>query len=195
MHTPRRHPRLHRVGDPRDDPARHLSTRLSTWPRASRTFPPAPTCSRTARSRQFRDNINQYAITWGSKRLRDALAKKYDEWYRNAGRPETDITVTCGATEAMVSALMAIVDPGDEVIVFEPFYENYGPDAVLCGASPVYSRSPQTGTLDLDRLAAAFSKKTRAIVVNTPTTLGPRADGARAGGDRRAVPEATMRGP
>src|SRR5438552_878654 len=82
--------------------------------------------------------------------------------------PETEITVTCGATEAMASALLAIVDPGDEVIVFEPFYENYGPDAILCGAKPVYVPLAAAQELDLDRLAAAFSARTRAIIVCTP---------------------------
>src|SRR5438128_3025652 len=81
---------------------------------------------------------------------------------------ETEITVTCGATEAMASALLAIVDPGDEVIVFEPFYENYGPDAILCGAKPVYVPLAAAQELDLDRLAAAFSARTRAIIVCTP---------------------------
>src|SRR5207244_10048770 len=82
--------------------------------------------------------------------------------------PDTEITVAGGATEAMASALLAIVDPGDEVIVFEPFYENYGPDAILCGAKPVYVPLAATRELDLDRLAAAFSARTRAIIVCTP---------------------------
>jgi aminotransferase len=112
--------------------------------------------------------VNQYAITWGTKRLRDALARKYLEWYGMTVDPEAEIVVTCGATEAMASALLAIVDPGDEVIVFEPFYENYGPDAILCGAVPVHVPIPTSGELDLDRLAAAFSMRTRAIIVCTP---------------------------
>jgi aminotransferase len=82
--------------------------------------------------------------------------------------PETELTVTCGATEAMASALLALVDPGDEVIVFEPFYENYGPDAILCDAKPVFVPLLPGQPLDLDRVAAAFSGRTRAIVVNTP---------------------------
>src|SRR5438094_624179 len=82
--------------------------------------------------------------------------------------PETEITVTCGAAEAMASALLGIVDPGDEVIVFEPFYENYGPDAILCGAKPVYVPLAAAQELDLDRLASAFSARTRAIIVCTP---------------------------
>src|SRR3989449_8633402 len=99
---------------------------------------PAPDVLKEAAARAIRDDVNQYAITWGAKRLRDALARKYAEWYAMTVDPEAEITVTCGATEAMASALLAIVDPGDEVIVFEPFYENYGPDAILCGAQPVF---------------------------------------------------------
>jgi aminotransferase len=100
--------------------------------------------------------------------LRDALARKYAEWYGMAVNPETEITVTCGATEAMAAALLAIVDPGDEVVVFEPFYENYGPDAILCGARPVYVPMAAAEELDVDRLARAFSGRTRAIIVCTP---------------------------
>jgi aminotransferase len=129
---------------------------------------PAPEALKEAAVRAIRDDLNQYAITWGAKRLRDALARKYAEWYGMTVDPEAEITVTCGGTEAMASALLAIVDPGDEVIVFEPFYENYGPDAVLCGATPVYVPMAVDGELDLDRLAAAFSRRTRAIVVCTP---------------------------
>src|SRR5207248_992916 len=98
----------------------------------------APDVLKQAAARAIADDVNQYAITWGAKRLRDSLARKYAEWYGMTVNPETEITVTCGATEAMASALLAIVDPGDEVIVFEPFYENYGPDAILCAAKPVY---------------------------------------------------------
>ena len=128
---------------------------------------PCPDVLKEAAAKALRDDINQYAITWGAKRLRDALAQKYADWYGMTVNPETEITVTCGATEAMASALLAIVDPGDEVIVFEPFYENYGPDAILCGAKPVYVPLA-AGELDLDRLAAAFSPRTRAIIVCTP---------------------------
>src|SRR5919109_1227583 len=129
---------------------------------------PCPEILKAAAAKAITDDINQYAITWGAKRLRDALARKYRNWYGMDVNPETEITVTCGATEAMASALLAIVDPGDEVIVFEPFYENYGPDAILCGARPVYVPMPVDAELDLDRLAAAFSRRTRAIIVCTP---------------------------
>lgn len=129
---------------------------------------PAPGVLKDAAARAVQDDLNQYAITWGAKRLRDALTRKYADWYGLRLDPETELTVTCGATEAMASALLAIVDPGDEVIVFEPFYENYGPDAILCGAKPVYVPMAVDTELDLDRLAAAFSARTRAIVVCTP---------------------------
>ena len=81
-------------------------------------------------------DINQYAITWGAKSLRNAIAQKFESTQGVTVDPEREITVCCGATEAMMSAMMAIINPGDEVIVFEPFYENYGPDAILSGASP-----------------------------------------------------------
>lgn len=129
---------------------------------------PAPDVLKEAAIKAIRDDVNQYAITWGAKRLRHALARKYHDWYRMSVDPETEITITCGATEAMASALMAIVDPGDEVVVFEPYYENYGPDAILCGAKPVYVPMPIDGELDLDRLARACSRRTRVIIVNTP---------------------------
>ena len=129
---------------------------------------PCPDIMKEAAARAIQDDVNQYAITWGARRLREALARKYHAWYGMTVNPETDITVTCGATEAMASALLAIVDPGDQVIVFEPFYENYGPDAILCGAAPVYVPLGTSGVLDEDRLAAAFSERTRAIVLCSP---------------------------
>ncbi len=129
---------------------------------------PCPDVLKEAAARAIRDDMNQYAITWGAKRLRDALARKYADWYGMTVDPETEVTVTCGATEAMASALLAIVDPGDEVIVLEPFYENYGPDTILCGARPLYVPIAAGAELDLDRLAAAFSQRTRAIIVCTP---------------------------
>jgi aminotransferase len=129
---------------------------------------PAPDLLKEAAARAIHDDINQYAITWGARRLRHALASFYHQWYGLDADPEREITVTCGATEAMISTLLAVVDPGDEVIVFEPFYENYGPDTILADASPVYVPLDPGQPLDLDRLAAAFSPRTRAIVVNTP---------------------------
>ena len=136
----------------------------------SQGFPnfPAPAVLKEAAARAIRDDVNQYAITWGAARLRNALAAKYQDWYGLAVDPMTQVTVTCGATEAMASSLLAIVNPGDEIIVFEPFYENYGPDAILCDARPVFVPLVPGEPLDLDRLAAAFSPRTRAVIVCTP---------------------------
>jgi len=114
-------------------------------------------------------DVNQYAITWGAKNFRNAIAEK-SSWYLGLEvDPERDITVTCGSTEAMIAAMMAIVNPGDEVIVFEPFYENYGPDAILSGATPRYvTLTAPDWTFDPDELAAAFNDNTKAIIINTP---------------------------
>ena len=135
---------------------------------------PAPELLKEAAARAIRDDINQYAITWGARRLRHALARTYAETYGLEADPEREITVTCGATEAMIATLLAVVDPGDEVIVFEPFYENYGPDTILADARPVYVPLEPGRPLDLDRLAAAFSPRTRAIIVNTPSNPSGR---------------------
>ena len=135
---------------------------------------PCPDVLKEAAARAIRDDVNQYAITWGAKRLRDALARKYADWYGMRVDPEAEVTVTCGATEAMASTVLALVDPGDEVIVLEPFYENYGPDAILCGARPVFVPMAPGAPLDLDRLAAAFSDSTRAIIVCTPNNPAGR---------------------
>lgn len=115
------------------------------------------------------DDINQYAITWGARDFREAIARK-TKWYLGLEiDPETEITVTCGSTEGMIAAMMATVDPGEEVIVFEPFYENYSPDAILSDARPrhVPLRAPDW-TFDRDELRAAFSDKTRAIIICNP---------------------------
>jgi aminotransferase len=134
----------------------------------------APDLLKEAAARAIHDDINQYAITWGAQALRDAVARKYARWYGLGADPEREITVTCGATEAMISTLLAVVNPGDEVIVFEPFYENYGPDTILADARPVYVPLTSDEPLDLDRLAAAFSSRTRAIIVNTPSNPSGR---------------------
>ena len=135
---------------------------------------PAPELLKTAAAQAIHDDINQYAITWGAGRLRRALAASYARRYGLEADPEREITVTCGATEAMIATLLAVVDPGDEVIVFEPFYENYGPDTILADARPVYVPLEPGQPLDLDRLAAAFTTRTRAIVVNTPSNPAGR---------------------
>ncbi len=130
---------------------------------------PAPAAVKDAAKRAIDADVNQYAITWGSKSLRDALAKTYADLYGMKVDPETMLTVTCGATEAMISTLLAIVDPGDEVVVLEPFYENYGPDTDICGAKPVYvALRPPDNVFDPDELRAAFGPRTKAIIVNTP---------------------------
>jgi len=135
---------------------------------------PSPDVLKDAACDAIRRDINQYAITWGATRLRNILATKYHEWYGMEVNADTEITVTCGATEAMASTLLAIIDPGDEVVVLEPFYENYGPDAVLCEAKPVFVPMAPGEPLDLDRLAAACSERTRAIIVNTPNNPAGR---------------------
>jgi aspartate/methionine/tyrosine aminotransferase len=115
-------------------------------------------------------DLNQYAVTWGAKPLRDAIAAKTARWYPDwVVDPETEVTVTCGATEGMIAAFLAILDPGDEVIVFEPFYENYGPDAILSGAVPRYVtlREPDW-SFDPDELRAAVTPRTRGLVLNSP---------------------------
>lgn len=130
---------------------------------------PMPEPMKDAACAAIHGDINQYAITWGTPALRLAIAEKYRRWYDMDIDPDREITVCCGATEAMAAVFLALIDPGDEVIVFEPYYENYGPDAILAGAKPVFV--PLEGLewkLDPEKLRAAFSKKTRAIVVNTP---------------------------
>jgi aminotransferase len=114
-------------------------------------------------------DVNQYAITWGSKDFRDAIARKTRSYLGLDINPETEITVTCGSTEGMIAAMMATVDPGDEVIVFEPFYENYAPDAILSDARPrhVPLRAPDWN-FDRDELRRTFNEKTKAIIVCNP---------------------------
>jgi aspartate/methionine/tyrosine aminotransferase len=114
-------------------------------------------------------NVNQYAITWGAKSLRDAIVERVAATQGLAIDPEREITVCCGATEAMMSAMMAVINPGDEVVIFEPFYENYGPDAILSGASPRFVKlRPPDWSFDPEELAAAFTPATKAIILNTP---------------------------
>jgi aspartate/methionine/tyrosine aminotransferase len=131
---------------------------------------PAPAELVEAASRAMADGYNQYAITWGSPRLRQALAEKV-RWFNGLQvDPERNITVTCGATEAMMATLLATVNPGDEVIVFEPFYENYGPDAKLSGAVPrfIRLRLEEGFPFDPDEIRAAITPRTRAMIINTP---------------------------
>jgi aminotransferase len=122
-----------------------------------------------AAAKALHDGFNQYATTWGAPQLRKAVANKQSRAWGFELDPDTEVTVSCGATEAMIAAMLAAVDPGDEVIVFEPFYENYGPDCIISGAVPRYVtlRAPDW-SFDSDELRRAFNHKTRAIVVNTP---------------------------
>ncbi len=130
---------------------------------------PMPAAMKEAACAAIHGDINQYAITWGAPALRLGIAEKYRRWYDLAVDPDRHITVTCGATEAMAAVFLALIDPGDEVIVFEPWYENYGPDAILASAAPRYvPLEPAHWRFDPDVLRAAFNEKTKAIVVNTP---------------------------
>ncbi len=130
---------------------------------------PAPAEVKEAAVRAIRADVNQYAITWGAREFRQAIAERF---VRSTGLrvdPEREITVCCGSTEAMIASLLAVVDPGEEVVVFEPFYENYGPDAIICGAVPRFVRlRPPDWTFDAKELAAAFNERTRAVILNTP---------------------------
>ncbi len=137
----------------------------------SQGFPdfPAPEDVKEAARQAISADVNQYAITWGAPSLRRAIAAKLETQHGLTVDPEREVTVTCGSTEAMIAALLAVLDPGDEVIVFEPFYENYGPDAILSGATPRFvPLRPPDWSFDQDELERAFSARTRAIVVNSP---------------------------
>jgi aminotransferase len=149
----------------------------------SQGFPdfPAPQAIKEAACAAVTADVNQYAVTWGARPLREAIAR---EFTRRHGLPidaDAQVTVCCGSTEAMMSAMMAVIDPGDEVVIFEPFYENYGPDAILSGATPRYvtlREPPPAGgapaapgsewTFDPGELAAAFNDRTKAIILNSP---------------------------
>ena len=134
----------------------------------------APTEIKQAARAAIESDVNQYAITWGAKSLRDAIARQMGVWQGITVDPEKEITVCCGSTEAMISTLLAVCNAGDEVVIFEPFYENYGPDAVLSGALPRFVKlSPPASdggewTFDEKELRAAFDRHTKAIILNTP---------------------------
>src|SRR5579862_6490630 len=130
---------------------------------------PAPAEIKEAARAAIAADDNQYAITWGAKPLRDAIVEKFARTQGVTVDPEREITVCCGSTEAMMSAMMGVINPGDEVVIFEPFYENYGPDAILSGATPRFVRlHPPSWSFDHDELARAFGPRTKAIIVNTP---------------------------
>ncbi len=130
----------------------------------------APESIKNAAIEAIRADINQYAITWGSVSLRNAIAEKITEYNKlKFVDPAKNITVTCGSTEAMLSSMKAIINPGDEVIIFEPFYENYGPDCLLSGATPRYIMlNPPDWKFEFDELEQLFNERTKAIIINTP---------------------------
>jgi aspartate/methionine/tyrosine aminotransferase len=131
-------------------------------------FPPPPELIAAAH-RAIDGDFHQYAITWGAQNLRQAIADKYRAFYGMDVDPERHVTVCCGSTETMLSTLLAVLNPGDEVIIFEPFYENYGPGCIISGARPVFvPLEPPDFTFDPDRLRRAVSPRTRAIVFNSP---------------------------
>jgi aminotransferase len=148
----------------------------------SQGFPdfPAPAAVKDAACAAIHADVNQYAVTWGARPLREAIAREFTRRYGVPVVADEQVTVCCGSTEAMMATMMAIIDPGDEVVIFEPFYENYGPDAILSGATPRYvtlhepdpSAAPDSPrsdwTFDPDELAAAFNARTKAIIINTP---------------------------
>jgi aspartate/methionine/tyrosine aminotransferase len=130
---------------------------------------PAPQVLKDAAHEAIDAEFNQYSITWGAKPFRDAIAAKYKRWYGLELDPEREVTVCCGATEGMIATLLAVTNPGDEIIVFEPYYENYGPDAELCSATRrVVSLCQPDWTFDRDELRRACNSKTKAIVVTSP---------------------------
>src|SRR5262245_15955314 len=137
----------------------------------SQGFPdfPAPDIVKEAACAAIRADVNQYAVTWGARGLRETIAREFTRRHGVNVVPDEQVTVCCGATEAMMATMMGVIDPGDEVVIFEPFYENYGPDAILSGATPRYVtlREPDW-SFDPDELAAAFNDRTRAIILNTP---------------------------
>jgi aminotransferase len=131
-------------------------------------FPPPKELVEAAH-RAIDGDFHQYAITWGAPALRHAIAEKYRRCYGMAVDPEREVTVCCGSTETMLATLLAVLNPGDEVVIFEPFYENYGPGCIIAGAVPVFvPLEPPDFTFDPDRLAAAITPRTKAIVFNSP---------------------------
>ena len=129
---------------------------------------PAPLLLKQAAANAIMENFNQYSITWGAKDLRDEISRKEQEYNHIEADPETEITVTCGSTEAMMASMLALINEGDEVVVFEPFYENYGPDAAVSGAVPRFVPLNDDNSINEDALYSAFNRKTRVIILNTP---------------------------
>lgn len=129
----------------------------------------APADLKAAAQGAIAEDVNQYSITWGAKPFRDAICDYYARFYGVDLDPERELTVCCGSTEGMIASLLALLNPGDEVVVFEPFYENYWPDSQLSGAICRYVRlQPPDWTFDADELRAAFTERTRAVILNSP---------------------------
>jgi aminotransferase len=148
-------------------------TRLSLKHKAinlAQGFPdfPAPEELKRAAATAIMEDFNQYSITWGAKDLRDEISRKAGEYNHIQADPDSEVTVTCGSTEAMMASMLALINEGDEVVVFEPFYENYGPDAAVSGAVPRFVPLNDDNSIDEDAIASAFNKKTRALILNTP---------------------------
>lgn len=116
------------------------------------------------------EDYNQYAITWGAQNFRDALAKKQSKYMNLDLDSSKNIVVTCGSTEAMMAAMMSVCDPNDKVIVFSPFYENYGADSILCGANPIYvPLHPPVFNFDKEELENAFKQNPKALILCNPS--------------------------
>jgi aspartate/methionine/tyrosine aminotransferase len=130
---------------------------------------PAPEALKEAAREAITGDVNQYSITWGAKPFRDAIAAKYRRSYGLEFDPEREITVCCGSTEGMIASLLGVTNPGDELVIFEPYYENYSPDAFLCGAERKFVKlRPPNWTFDPEELRRAFSPRTKAIILNSP---------------------------
>jgi len=137
-------------------------------------FPP-PRAIVEAAHRALDGDFHQYAITWGAPSLRAAIADKYRRFYGMAIDPERHVTVCCGSTETMLATLLAVLNPGDEDIVFEPFYENYGPGCIIAGAVPIWvPLEPPDFAFDPERLARAVTPRTKAIIFNSPNNPSGR---------------------
>lgn len=129
---------------------------------------PAPLSLKRAAASAIMEDYNQYSITWGAKDLREEISKKAQTYNHIEADPDSEVTMTCGSTEAMMASMLALINEGDEVVIFEPFYENYGPDAAVSGAVPKFVPLNDDNRIDEDALASAFGNKTRAIILNTP---------------------------
>jgi aspartate/methionine/tyrosine aminotransferase len=129
---------------------------------------PAPLELKRAAADAIMGDFNQYSITWGAKDLREEISRKALKYNHIEADSDSEVTVTCGSTEAMMASMLALINEGEEVVVFEPFYENYGPDAAVSGAVPRFVPLNDNGSIDEDALASAFNQRTRALILNTP---------------------------